>query len=252
MDGRGAARPGRGYTMPTMPRQPAWTQSPTPITLSEDLVSVPELWQAVAERLRGDILGGALPEGTQLVEAELASRFGTSRGPVRDALRELVRLSLAVDLPRKGVFVSSPDEQDLEDVYYARNAIEAAAVRLVIERAHDNELLELGRIVDEFERLYEAGDLWGARDIDLEFHHQLVRLSGNSRLVAAFEPLAPQTIMLLRRAHERGGASKPPSPELHRDVVAALQARDEARTVEAIEAHFGYVGSGPFAVASKR
>ncbi|MBA3875810.1 MAG: hypothetical protein C0498_02555, partial [Anaerolinea sp.] len=46
---------------------------------------------AVADRLRDEILDGRLAAGSRLVEAELAERFGVSRGPVRDALQELAR-----------------------------------------------------------------------------------------------------------------------------------------------------------------
>src|SRR5512141_82731 len=94
-----------------------------------------QLWESVADQLRDEILDGRLPAGTRLVETELAERFGVSRGPVRDALAELSRSGLAVDLPRRGTFVSSLTERDLAEVYDIRRAIEEAAVRLPIERA---------------------------------------------------------------------------------------------------------------------
>ena len=76
-----------------------------------------QLWEAVADQLRDEILEGRLAAGSRLVETELADRFGVSRGPVRDALRELARAGLAVDLPRRGTFVSSLTERDLLEVY---------------------------------------------------------------------------------------------------------------------------------------
>ena len=88
-----------------------------------------QLWQAVADQLRDEILDGRLPAGSRLVETELADRFGVSRGPIRDALAELARGGLAVDLPRRGTFVSSLTERDLAEVYVIRRAIEEAAVR---------------------------------------------------------------------------------------------------------------------------
>ena len=85
-----------------------------------------QLWEAVSERLRDEILEGRLPAGTRLVETELAERFGVSRCPVRDALQELSRTGLTVDLPRRGTFVSSLTEGDLVEVYVIRSAIEEA------------------------------------------------------------------------------------------------------------------------------
>src|SRR3972149_275775 len=55
-----------------------------------------QLWETVADRLRDEILDGRLPAGSRLVEAELAVRFGVSRGPIRDALTELARGGLAL------------------------------------------------------------------------------------------------------------------------------------------------------------
>lgn len=60
-----------------------------------------ELWEGVADTLRGAIVSGGIPSGSNLVEADLADRFGVSRGPVRAALRELDREGLVVDLPRR-------------------------------------------------------------------------------------------------------------------------------------------------------
>jgi DNA-binding GntR family transcriptional regulator len=61
----------------------------------------PPLWEAVLEGLRDAILGGALPAGSTLVEADLAARFGTSRGPIREALRDAERPGSADEVARQ-------------------------------------------------------------------------------------------------------------------------------------------------------
>src|SRR5512132_4425425 len=114
-----------------------------------------QLWEAVSEQLRDEILDGRLPAGARLLETELAERFGVSRGPVRDALNELARQGLAQDLPRHGTFVSSLSEHDLEEVYVLRRAIEEAAVRLAISRGSDADLTGM------YERLVEAEEAYG-------------------------------------------------------------------------------------------
>ena len=198
-----------------------------------------QLWETLVERLRAEILTGALPQGTKLVESELASRFGVSRGPVREALREIARLGLAVDLPRRGTFVSSATEADLEEVLVAREAIELAGARLAISRARDEDLRALGVLLDEVDEAYAAGDIVRAWQVDLEFHRRVFEAGGNSHLVDLFDPLASQT-MLLMRAAEDPAIRLAPAPKLHRDILEALLARDESRAEAAVVAHFRF------------
>src|SRR5450759_4090273 len=108
-----------------------------------------QLWESIADALRDEILDGRLPAGSRLVETELADRFGVSRGPVRDALAELARAGLALDLPRRGTFVSSLTEEDREEVYVIRRAIEEAAVGKAIARATDGDIGAMYAALDE-------------------------------------------------------------------------------------------------------
>lgn len=200
-----------------------------------------QLWQIVADELRDEILDGRLPAGSRIAEAELAERFGVSRGPIRDALQELARAGLAVDLPRRGTFVSSLTEADLEEVYVIRGAIEEAAVRLAIAKATDAELAEMMAALDEVEAAYGRGDLPVAWEADMAFHRSYCRLSGNGRLVALFDHLASQTVLLMRTAlatHASLGWTPP--VDVHRHIAEGILARDVAAATAAVGAHYQY------------
>lgn len=200
-----------------------------------------QLWETVADRLRDEILEGRLAAGSRLVEAELADRFGVSRGPVRDALQELARAGLAVDLPRRGTFVSSLTEQDLEEVYVLRRAIEEAAVRLTIERADAAGVAAMFEAVAAAEDAYGEDDLAAAWDADMAFHRTYCRLSGNGRLLDLFDQLASQTVLLMRTTLEsHASLGWTPPVELHRRIAQAIADRDAARATEAVGAHYQY------------
>ena len=200
-----------------------------------------QLWEAVAGQLRDEILDGRLPAGVRLVEAELAERFGVSRGPVRDALQELARTGLAVDLPRRGTFVSSLSERDLEEVYIIRRAIEEAAVGLTIERADDRDVADIFEAVSAAEAAYEGNDLAAAWDADMAFHRTYCRLSGNGRLLDLFDQLASQTVLLMRTTLERHASlAWTPPVELHRRIAQAIADRDADAAVAAVGAHYQY------------
>ncbi len=233
-----------------MPKVPIRTAENGPIST---LIVHRALWEATAERIRAEILDGSLPVGTKLNELDLAIRYGVSRGPVREALRSLGQLGVVAFVPRRGAYVSSPNEADLEEVYLARDAIETAAARVAITRATDGELLALRQFVREMEVAYEIDEYPTAWAIDMELHRAIVQLSGNSRLLAFFEQLASQTLLAHRDITERrGGVVPAPPAQLHRDLVEALISRDEAAVEAAVDAHFGYAGDRPFDVASRR
>lgn len=200
-----------------------------------------QLWQAVADQVRDEILDGRLPAGSRLVETELAERFGVSRGPVRDALAELSRSGLAVDLPRRGTFVPSLTERDLAEVYLIRRAIEEAAVRLAIEHGTDQEVAQMYAALEATERAYASGDLTAAWEADMAFHRSYCRMSGNGRLLALFDELASQTVLLMRTSlATRASLAWVPPVELHRCIADAIRARDPHVAAEAVGVHYQY------------
>jgi DNA-binding GntR family transcriptional regulator len=209
-----------------------------------------QLWETVSDQLREEILDGRLPAGSRLVETELADRFGVSRGPVRDALAELARAGLALDLPRRGTFVSSLTESDLEEVYAIRRAIEEAAVRMAVARATDPDIVAMYVALDEVEAAYGGDDLAAAWDVDMAFHRTYCEMSGNGRLVALFDELASQTVLLMRTAlAKRASLGWTPPVAFHRHIADAIAARDVTGAIEAVGAHYQYTQDRLYASA---
>jgi len=85
----------------------------------------------VADTLRNFVLSGQLAPGTQLVEAKLASRFGVSRGSIREAIWELIDQGLLINRPYAGTFVISLDEKTMIEVFSLRGALERYAFTLL-------------------------------------------------------------------------------------------------------------------------
>lgn len=200
-----------------------------------------QLWESIADQLRDEILDGRLAAGSRLLETELADRFGVSRGPIRDALNDLARQGLAEDLPRRGTFVSSLSERDLEEVYVLRRAIEEAAVRLAIAKASDVDIANMYECLVEAEEAYGRADLPVAWEADMAFHRTYCRMSGNGRLLALFEGLASQTVLLMRTAlATHASMAWTPPVELHRRIADAIAARDVERAMHAVGEHYQY------------
>ena len=88
--------------------------------------------EQISHRLRVDIISGAIGNGTHLAEDSLAARFDVSRGPVRDALRQLESEGL-VENRRKRLYVSFRGLPDIEELYSLRENLESMALRLAGE-----------------------------------------------------------------------------------------------------------------------
>src|SRR5947209_5967811 len=105
-----------------------------------DNVTAQEL---VLASVRDAILAGVLDPGARLRQEELAELFGTSRIPVREALRALEYEGLVRSEPHRGFTVTSLDADDVEEVYDLRIVLESHAIRLAVPLLTDEDLVEL-------------------------------------------------------------------------------------------------------------
>jgi DNA-binding GntR family transcriptional regulator len=210
-----------------------------------DRLTPRQLWEDVAAILRRDILSGALEPGTRLIEVDLADRFGVSRGPIREALRELSRVGLVVDRPRQGVFVSTPTDTDLDEITAFREAIETAAARIAMSRITAGDIDRLRSVLQAMEAAYESGGRAGGLALDLEFHREIFLLAGNSRMLSAHDDLAAQMLLAATRNRALREGVYPP-PAQHRNVLEALEAGNEKRLVAAIQTHYAWMGDRLF------
>jgi DNA-binding GntR family transcriptional regulator len=219
------------------PSEYVWHEE-TPI--DDHVIHRPQLWEAVSERLRAEILNGDIPAGTKLIEVTLAERYGTSRGPIREAMRELSRQGLVVELPRRGSVVSTLTASDLTEVYQVREALENGAAKAAIRRASDAEIQSLEPHLDRMDHVWQH-ETWTLDSVELDyaFHRALLALARNQRLAASYDNMLTQNMLLLRTAAVANPRLQSGiEPRVHRDIYEALRARDEVAAVTAVDAHY--------------
>ena len=158
-----------------------------------------DLGQAVATELRDLILGGEWEPGRRLIESELAERFGTSRGPVRDALIELEQTGLVTSVARRGTFVVDLTEADIAELYSLRAVLESLAVERAAPRITADDISELRAILGRLTATLDAGDGRGAGEADMAFHRAIVGLAGHGRLADSWDRLSDQVVLLMCR-----------------------------------------------------
>ncbi|MEV4128960.1 GntR family transcriptional regulator [Nocardia sp. NPDC049707] len=181
--------------------------------------------EMIADRLREAIMRGNLAPGAQLGEADLATRFGVSRGPVREALQRLLTEGLLYSIRNRGIFVIELTINDVVDIYRARTAIEGGALALILDGRRDIAYAAVEPSVTAMRASAENGDAAGVSDADQAFHEALVESAGSPRLVRAARSLLIETRMCL-------GALQTAYPDLREQAREHVELRDA-------------IGSGP-------
>lgn len=144
---------------------------------------------ALYERLRTAILFGELEPGSSVSLPQLAVRFGAGRTPLREALRMLQGEGLVVAVPNQRVRIASVTAEDFEEIWIARLALEAVAVRLTVPALGAADFATLEGYMAQMDHYQKVGDHVGMRAPHRAFHHTLVAAAG-SRMSAEISGLA--------------------------------------------------------------
>jgi DNA-binding GntR family transcriptional regulator len=186
----------------------------------------------------GKLLSGELRAGTPLSEVSLAREIGTSRTPLREALRRLVSEGFIRQIPNRGSMVAEFSKRDVAELYELREALETYAVGQAAEhvlRSADSDALR--ELVAEVALLRDellnsgAAELNEAQmkrfvQIDMSFHSTLVRAAANRRIMKVF---ADTRLLLNIFAMRRKGHTAALLSDVfryHNDVLEAVLSKD--------------------------
>jgi DNA-binding GntR family transcriptional regulator len=139
------------------------------------------------EAIRERILSGYFKPGDWLRQEELSQQLAVSHTPVREALDRLVTAGLAERVPHKGVRVSTIDENDIAEVYCLRLYLEPLAVRLAAINISEEQLNNLGTIVDQAEKMTSLDDMPSRRQLNRAFHSMICNACESAMLERLIE-----------------------------------------------------------------
>jgi DNA-binding GntR family transcriptional regulator len=144
----------------------------------------------IAETLRNFILSGRLAPGTQLVESKLASRFGVSRGSIREAIWELIDRGLLVNRPYAGTFVVSLDEKTTAEVYSLRGALERYCFTQLWPNRNDVFRKEFTARYNTLVKTIRAKKYFETIEAEMHFHSYPYEFSDNQTLLDVWHQLS--------------------------------------------------------------
>lgn len=188
------------------------------------------------EKLRQAIVRGEFSPNERLVEAELATRFGFSRGAVRSALTELVHEGLVERERNRGARVRAVSFDEAIELTEVRVVLEGLCAAKAAERATDVDVEALWATLEAMEAAAERNDLVEYSELNLRLHERVRSMSGHQIAGSMLERLRNQSVrhqFLISLVPGRTSVSLPE----HRAIVAAIAARDAESARRTMEEH---------------
>ncbi|MEM7232010.1 MAG: GntR family transcriptional regulator [Planctomycetota bacterium] len=156
--------------------------------------------EQIIERLREQVVSGALPPGESLKETDFAKRYGVSRGPVRDAFLSLAQEGLLLYQPNRGVTVNTPPKpENRELIASLRQQIEVFVVRQGLKTLSPESIAELEERLAELKQACDAEDSSTVARADLAFHETLLLACDGGEFLPIWKWLCSQMLMTYTR-----------------------------------------------------
>jgi DNA-binding GntR family transcriptional regulator len=193
--------------------------------------------QAALVELRDAIVAGELKPGAPLRLEALADSLGMSISPVREAVRQLEGLGLAVHVPHRGARVTELAIEDLRDAYEARLALETIAVRRAAARFTASDAAAARAHLDAYAAAHERGDTREARQAHADFHFTLYSASGSGWLVRLIRPVWENTERY--RALSLRSTPRSERQAEHEAILAACGRHDPDDAARHLRRHLG-------------
>jgi DNA-binding GntR family transcriptional regulator len=185
--------------------------------------------------LKTRIMSADLPPGASLNELEIAAALGTSRTPVREAIRKLEQEGLAMRYPNRGAIVTKLSMSDVLEIWQLREILEPAACRLAADRIDRDALTRIERAFLSLQGQDMGPEAYEAfLRADMELHGLVVDSTGNGTLRHVLGMLTERVIqvrVVTSPARFRHAVAE------HLAIVAALKARDAQEAMEAMRRH---------------
>jgi DNA-binding GntR family transcriptional regulator len=186
----------------------------------------------LAERLRAEIVSGALKPGVRIVEGTWGRKFGVAQGSIREAINILAQEGFVAKASGRSARVVSLSEDDVRRQYELRGALEGLAGRLAAEHKADTAALQ--KAINSMRHSAKRNRAPELLDADLAFHLELCRLSGNEYLLEhARRILLPFFAFVRIRVVASGQGTSPWDRELeaHQRILDLVR-EGEGRVVE--------------------
>lgn len=191
----------------------------------------------ILNELKDEIHNIKLEPGSALSEAMLTERYGLSRTPVRDILKQLERDQYIIISPQRATRVSYIDQKSVEEVIYLRTAIEKEVLKDLCNNLTEKNILDLKEIITRQEQFIpENSNFPDFLKVDDDFHKELYRILDKLYLWDIIESKSVHYIRY-RRLHILSNKKRSALIDQHISILNSLITGDRLKTEELLENH---------------
>lgn len=201
-----------------------------PITTSDGLP------QNIAEQLKQLIYAGEFKAGDRLNEAALAVRMGTSRGPIREAIRILTGTGLVTPVVNRGVFVRQVSIKEMLEIYDLRALVFGFAAERACEHMTDEHRARFESLLDGMDAAAQANDSGLYYDLNVQFHGLVLLLSNSQRAHQLYDSYVKELHLYRRQNFNAPGNMRRSNVE-HRRIYEAIAKGNAAKAKQYAEEH---------------
>jgi DNA-binding GntR family transcriptional regulator len=182
-------------------------------------------FEGLVAKLENMILTGVFQPRERLIELNLAKTLNVSRFWIRDALKILETKGIVTVVPYKGAVVTDLDEDEIEEIFQVRVALETLATRLACKHVRPADISALKRMVRHVEDSFKQRDFESMIAANANFHDFIFKLSKNQTLLQMINQLKARC-HILRHTSWSSQRTVTEILEEHRQFVAALEKGD--------------------------
>ena len=150
--------------------------------------------RSIAERLKQDIIKGALQPNQRMIEDDLAKRFAVSRTPIREAMRTLESVGYVTFTPHRGWKVKEISVDEVQEVNFIRANLAAASTELACLKQAASDLAALEKICSVMIRVASLGNVGEYFSLNVKFHRLISKVAGNKTLGGMIGSLDERTL----------------------------------------------------------
>lgn len=203
--------------------KPATEPASTPAPASDQGLAA-----GIAEQLKALIYSGEVQPGERLNEAALALQMGTSRGPIREAIRVLTGSGLVTAVRNRGVFVRQISVAEMLEIYELRALLFGHAARQAASRIGPLQRAEFEQLLALMDHAGKSGRGTPYYTANLRFHALVLELGGNRRAQQAYDDYVKELHLYRRRYFDAPGHMQRSNAE-HRAIFEAMADGKAAR-----------------------
>jgi DNA-binding GntR family transcriptional regulator len=195
---------------------------------------------SLLDKLRMAIYRGEFPPGQRLVESELAEKYNTSRGAVREALALLQNEQLVTRRPNRSAWVRAVTIEEAIEILEVRALIEGLCAARAAIRASDEDRRELRRLADEMAEAVKNGDMLTDSRLSDEIHTKLREMAGQHTAAGIIDRLRHQGVRYQFHVSLLPGRLAQGAQE-HLDIIEAVISGNAAAAERITREHFASV-----------